>query len=159
MGLEIERKFLVEGDYKPYVVQSVHMKQGYLCSSGGKTVRIRISGDKGYITIKGPTPSGSFSRYEWEMEIPLQDAEGLIALCETGLIDKIRHMVPFEGHVFEVDEFLGENQGLVVAEVELSTEDEEFERPDWLGTEVTGDRRYYNSSLVSTPYCRWTKNS
>ena len=155
MALEIERKFLVKGDYKPFVTRSVHMKQGYLCSSEGKTVRIRISGEKGYITIKGPTPAGSFSRFEWEMEIPLHDAEGLLAMCDTGLIDKVRHIVPFEGHVFEVDEFAGENQGLVVAEVELSSEDEEFARPEWLGREVTGERRYYNSCLLSCPYSKW----
>ena len=155
MSLEIERKFLVSGYYKPFVHESVHILQGYLCSSAGKTVRVRTWGEKGFLTIKGPTAKDSCSRFEWEIEIPLDDARELISLCDGGVIDKVRHLVSFKGHVFEVDEFAGDNQGLVVAEVELSSEDEEFERPDWLGKEVTGERRYYNSCLLSSPYCSW----
>ena len=155
MSLEIERKFLVSGDYKPFVHESVHILQGYLCSSAGKTVRVRTWGEKGFLTIKGPTAKDSCSRFEWEIEIPLDDARELISLCDGGVIDKVRHLVSFKDHVFEVDEFAGDNQGLVVAEVELSSEDEEFERPDWLGKEVTGERRYYNSCLLSSPYCSW----
>ena len=118
-------------------------------------MRVRTWGEKGFLTIKGPTAKDSCSRFEWEIEIPLDDARELIGLCDGGVIDKVRHLVSFKGHVFEVDEFAGDNQGLVVAEVELSSEDEEFERPDWLGKEVTGERRYYNSCLLSSPYCSW----
>lgn len=158
MALEIERKFLVSGDFRPYVDASVHIVQGYLCSSSGKTVRVRIKGEKGFLTIKGPTLPGSCSRFEWEAEIPLKDAEELISLCDSGVIDKVRHLVKAGDHVFEVDEFSGANQGLIVAEVELSSEDEAFERPSWLGREVTGDRRYYNSSLLHCPYCMWRED-
>ena len=155
MSLEIERKFLVSGDFRPFVTESSRIVQGYLCSSSGKTVRIRIRGEKGFLTIKGPTLPGSCSRFEWETEIPLKDAEELIGLCDSGVIDKIRHLVKAGDHVFEVEEFYGDNRGLVVAEVELSSEDEAFERPSWLGREVTGDRRYYNSCLLSNPFCNW----
>ena len=155
MPLEIERKFLVSGDFRPFVIESSRIVQGYLCSSSGKTVRIRIRGEKGFLTIKGPTLPGSCSRFEWETEIPLKDAEELIGLCDSGVIDKVRHLVKTGNHVFEVDEFYGDNQGLVVAEVELSSEDEAFERPSWLGREVTGDRRYYNSCLLNNPFCNW----
>ena len=155
MSLEIERKFLVSGDFRPFVTESSRIVQGYLCSSSGKTVRIRIRGEKGFLTIKGPTLPGSCSRFEWEAEIPLKDAEELIGLCDSGVIDKVRHLVKAGDHVFEVDEFSGDNQGLIVAEVELSSEDEAFERPSWLGREVTGDRRYYNSCLLRNPFCSW----
>lgn len=158
MALEIERKFLVAGDFRPFVSGSVRIVQGYLCSSAGKTVRVRIKGEKGFLTIKGATPEGSFSRFEWEIEIPLKDAEELIALCDAGVIEKVRHLVRSGAHVFEVDEFCGTNQGLIVAEVELSSEDEEFERPAWLGREVTGERRYYNSCLLKYPYCKWSED-
>ena len=155
MSLEIERKFLVSGDFRPYVTESSRIVQGYLCSSSGKTVRIRIRGEKGFLTIKGPTLPGSCSRFEWETEIPLKDAEELIRLCDSGVIDKVRHLVKADNHTYEVDEFSGENLGLVVAEIELSSEDEEFERPEWLGKEVTGERRYYNSCLLTYPYSKW----
>ena len=146
MALEIERKFLVSGDFRPHVSGSSRIVQGYLCSSAGKTVRVRIIGEKGFLTIKGPTLPGSCSRFEWETQIPLKDAEELLRLCDSGVIDKVRHLVKAGDHVYEVDEFSGENKGLVVAEIELSSEDEDFERPEWLGREVTGERRYYNSS-------------
>lgn len=158
MALEIERKFLVSGDFRPHVSGSSRIVQGYLCSSAGKTVRVRIIGEKGFLTIKGPTLPGSCSRFEWETQIPLKDAEELLRLCDSGVIDKVRHLVKAGDHVYEVDEFSGENKGLVVAEIELSSEDEDFERPEWLGREVTGERRYYNSCLLSNPYSRWDED-
>ena len=158
MALEIERKFLVSGDFRPHVSGSSRIVQGYLCSSAGKTVRVRIKGEKGFLTIKGPTLPGSCSRFEWETQIPLKDAEERLRLCDSGVIDKVRHLVKAGDHVYEVDEFSGENKGLVVAEIELSSEDEDFERPEWLGREVTGERRYYNSCLLSNPYSRWDED-
>ncbi len=155
IGQEIERKFLVCGDFKAEATGAVRITQGYICSASGKTVRIRIKGDKGYITIKGPSSRSGAGRFEWEMEIPVEEARELLKLCETGLIDKTRYLVPKGRHTFEVDEFYGDNDGLTVAEVELGSEDEEFERPSWLSTEVTGDRRYYNSALTKNPYKNW----
>ena len=127
--------------------------QGYLCSSGGNTVRVRLRDDKAYLTIKGPT--NGLSRFEWEKEIPADDARALMALCQGGLIDKTRYLVPFGGHTFEVDEFYGDNEGLTVAEVELGSEDEAFEKPGWLGEEVSDDPRYRNSHLLTAPYKTW----
>lgn len=127
--------------------------QGYLCSSGGNTVRVRLRDDKAYLTIKGPT--SGLSRFEWEKEIPVDDARALMALCHGGLIDKTRYLVPFGNHTFEVDEFYGDNEGLTVAEVELASEDEAFDRPDWLGEEVSDDPRYRNSHLLTAPYQSW----
>lgn len=154
MAQEIERKFLVTGDYRSSAASSSRIAQGYICSDG-RTVRVRIRDDRGYLTIKGPSLDGGLSRYEWEMEIPLDDARDLMKLCRGGVIDKTRYLVPFAGHTFEVDEFYGDNEGLVVAEVELSVPDEPFERPPFLGREVTGDRRYYNAQLMQHPYCMW----
>ena len=155
-GLEIERKFLVCGDdYKLLAYDSSRIQQGYICSARGRTVRVRIRGERGFLTIKGPSRDGGLSRYEWEKEIPLQEAEELMLLCEPGMIDKTRYLVQSGKHVFEVDEFYGENEGLVMAEVELASESEAFERPDFLGEEVTGDVRYYNSFLMRTPFTRW----
>ncbi len=157
MALEIERKFLVAGEYKPFATESVHISQGYLNSASGRTVRVRVRGDKGYLTVKGPSKDGGLSRFEWEMEIPLSDARALLDLCEPGVIDKTRWLVPAgDGiHTWEVDEFHGENAGLVVAEIELRSEADAFERPSWLGPEVTGDRRYYNSMLTLHPFSTW----
>lgn len=156
MGVEIERKFLVKGDYKSKAASSSRIMQGYLCRESGRTVRIRIRDDKGYITIKGPSLDG-VSRFEWEKEIPVQDAKELILLSIGPVIDKTRHLVPFDGHTFEVDEFHGDNEGLTMAEVELSDPDETFGKPEWLGEEVTGDRRYYNSNLTRNPFNTWEK--
>ena len=150
---EIERKFLVRGDYKAAAESSSRIRQGYICSSGGNTVRVRIRDDKAYLTIKGP--SLGISRFEWEREIPVADGMALMALCRGGSIDKTRWLVPFGGHTFEVDEFYGDNEGLTVAEVELSSEDEVFEKPDWLGEEVSADPRYRNSHLLTRPYNSW----
>lgn len=152
---EIERKFLVSGVFLPFAVSSSRIVQGYICSARGRTVRVRIRGEKGYLTIKGPSDEAGISRYEFEREVPLSDAEELMKLCEPGVIDKIRYLVPVSGHTWEVDVFRGENEGLVVAEVELRSPDEPFERPAWLGREVTGDRRYYNSMLSKQPYSTW----
>lgn len=157
MPVEIERKFLVQGDYKSLAVSHSRIKQGYICSGRGRTVRVRMRDDKGYLTIKGPSLNGGLSRYEFEKEISVDEALSLLCLCEPGMVDKIRWLVPVGKHVFEVDEFFGENEGLVLAEVELAEEAEDFERPAFLGMEVTGDRRYYNSSLKANPYKTWSK--
>lgn len=159
MPLEIERKFLVLDDsYKNLATSSSHIKQGYIYSGKGKTIRVRIRDERGYLTIKGPSDKAGLCRYEWEKEVDLHDAEELMRLCEPGIIDKTRYIIPSGKHTFEVDEFFGENQGLVMAEVELVSEDEPFEKPPFIGEEVTGDRRYYNSHLRENPYSRWKKN-
>lgn len=155
MALEIERKFLIEGDFKSQAYHCEHIAQGYLSSAPERSVRIRIKGNKAYITIKGIGSGSGMSRYEWEKEIPLTEAKELIHLCEPGIIDKTRYYIRFAEHVFEVDEFHGENEGLIVAEIELTDEAESFLHPDWLGKEVTGDNRYYNASLVKHPFTKW----
>lgn len=156
MAQEIERKFLVKDDsFKKMASSSSRIKQGYICSAHGRTVRVRIRGEKGYLTIKGASDAAGMSRYEWEREIPLDEAEELMKLCEPGMIDKTRYLVEWKSHVFEVDEFYGENVGLVMAEVELKSEDEIFECPPFLGKQVTGDIRYYNSFLMKNPYSQW----
>ena len=155
MPLEIERKFLVKGEYKSLSTSHSHIVQGYICSQKGRTVRVRLRDDKGYLTIKGPSKNGGLSRYEFEKEITKDEALSLMTLCEPGIIDKIRWLVPAGPHTFEVDEFFGENEGLVVAEVELGSEEETFEHPDFLGEEVTGDRKYYNSCLRVLPFSQW----
>ena len=156
MALEIERKFLVKDDsYKVMAFSSSRIAQGYICSARGRTVRIRIRDEKGYLTIKGPSDSAGLGRYEWEKEIPLEDARELMKLCEPGIIDKTRYLVQSVNHIFEVDEFYGDNEGLVIAEVELKSEDESYEKPAFVGEEVTGDVRYYNSFLMKNPYKQW----
>mgnify|MGYP000195206852 CR=1 FL=1 len=155
MPQEIERKFLVTGDYKSQAYAQNHIVQGYISSARGRTVRVRIRDTKGYLTIKGAANASGTSRYEWEKEIPLNEAEDLMKLCEPGIIDKTRYLVRSGNHTFEVDEFYGENAGLVVAEVELSAENEPFEKPDFIGQEVTGDVRYYNSQLMKCPFTTW----
>lgn len=155
MGQEIERKFLVRGEYKSQAYASSRIVQGYICSARERTVRVRIRDTKGYLTIKGASDAAGMSRYEWEREIPLAEAEELMKLCEPGVIDKTRYLVRSGRHVFEVDEFYGDNQGLVVAEVELTSETEPFEKPAFIGREVTGDVRYYNSQLMKHPYAEW----
>lgn len=156
MAQEIERKFLVKDDsFKQQAFASSRIKQGYICSMRGRTVRVRIRDEKGYLTIKGPSDEAGMSRYEWEKEIPLNEAEDLMKLCEPGQIDKTRYLVKCGKHIFEVDVFYGENEGLVMAEVELSSEDESYECPSFLGEEVTGDTRYFNSFLMKNPFSRW----
>ena len=157
-GFEIERKFLVkDGRYKEQAFTSSRIRQGYICSSHGRTVRVRIRDARGYLTIKGPSPNGGLSRYEFEKEITRDEAEHLMQLCEPGIIDKTRYLVKSGAHTFEVDEFYGENEGLVIAEVELSSEDEPYEKPDFIGKEVTGDKRYYNSHLRANPFSLWKR--
>lgn len=156
MALEIERKFLLlSDDYKKEATDATRIAQGYIGTVPGRTVRIRIRGDKGYLTIKGNSSADGLVRYEWEKEIPLEDAQELMLLCQKGIIDKTRYLVPFEGHTFEVDEFYGDNEGLVMAEVELGSPDEPFAKPSWLGEEVTGDPRYYNKMLTRRPFKDW----
>lgn len=152
MGIEIERKFLVVGsDWKPEA--GVRMCQGYLNRDKARTVRVRVAGDAAFLTVKGI--SRGATRAEFEYAIPLADAQQLLALCDGPLIEKTRYVIPYQGTTWEVDEFLGDNAGLVVAEVELQSEDQPFARPPWLGAEVTQDARYFNSSLASVPYCQW----
>ena len=157
MAQEIERKFLVKGDaYKAFAFNHSSIAQGYIVSGGGRSVRVRIRGDKGYLTIKGASNADGLSRYEFETEISLADAGDLMLLCEPGIVRKTRWLVrATDGHVFEVDEFEGDNEGLVMAEVELKSEDETFEKPDFIGQEVTGDRRFYNSHLRRYPFKVW----
>jgi len=155
MANEIERKFLVVGDFKSSSYKSIRLIQAYLSSVPERTVRVRIKGEKGYITIKGITSASGASRYEWEKEVPVNEIKELMQLCEPGMIDKTRYLVKAGKHTFEVDEFYGENEGLIVAEVELSSEDEKFEKPSWLGKEVTGNMKYYNSFLINNPYKKW----
>lgn len=191
MHIETERKFLVkDSSFKQLAVKAYRIKQGYIAHDGGNTVRVRIRDNQGFLTIKGPSMNG-ISRFEWEREIPLQEAEELFLLCHDGAIDKTRYLVPvgavpsgtcghpwphkWEGPAgsciggkagfpdgiapaekyFEVDEFYGENEGLVMAEIELESPEEPFERPEWLGEEVTGDKRYYNSHLLIHPFKDW----
>ena len=155
-GLEIERKFLVCGEgYKQQAFHHSRIKQGYISSRRGATVRVRLRDGQGFLTIKGPSDNKGMSRYEFEKEISAEEAAHLFELCEPGIIDKTRYLVRAGNHTFEVDEFYGDNQGLVMAEVELQSETETFEKPSFIGQEVTGDRRYYNSHLREYPYSQW----
>lgn len=152
--IEIERKFLVnDTSFLEDYSRSNRIVQGYLSSHPERTVRVRIKGDRGFLTIKGK--SEGFSRYEWEKEINFEEAEKLLQLCEKGVIDKIRYDVIVGIHIYEVDVFYGENEGLIIAEIELDAEDETFEKPGWLGQEVTEDLRYYNSYLSKHPFKTW----
>lgn len=154
--IEIERKFLVSSDtFKTEAFKENTIAQGYLSSVPERTVRVRIKGDKGFLTIKGISNASGLSRFEWEKEIPVEEAKKLLLLCEKGVIDKTRFEVKVGNHIFEVDEFHGENKGLTVAEVELQSETETFEKPDWLGEEVTNDNRYYNAYLSNHPFTGW----
>lgn len=154
--LEIERKFLVTSDaYKKEAFSKKRIIQGYLSSNPERTVRVRIKEDKAYLTIKGNSNATGMSRFEWEKEIPVAEAKELLLLCEKGVIDKTRFEIKQGNHVFEVDEFYGENEGLIVAEIELDSEMETFEKPSWLGEEVTNINRYYNSYLSTNPYKNW----
>jgi adenylate cyclase len=154
--IEIERKFLVNSDaFKSDALRKNHIAQGYLNSAPERTVRVRIKGDTGYLTIKGKSNETGLSRFEWEKEIPLAEAKTLLLLCEKGIIEKKRYEVPVGKHLFEIDEFFGENEGLLLAEVELQSESELFEKPHWLGDEVTQDQRYYNSYISNHPFTSW----
>ena len=153
MGVEIERKFLLAGDGWRALGQPTLLRQGYLSSDPARVVRVRVAGDQAYMTIKGRSVGAT--RGEWEYSIPLADANELLALCEQPIVEKFRCKIEFAGNVWEVDEFLGANQGLVVAEIELASEDQPFDKPDWIGDDVTHDARYFNSSLVRNPYSNW----
>ena len=154
--IEIERKFLVISDaYKSEAFQQSRIVQGFLNSHKERTVRVRIQGDNGFLTIKGISSADGLSRFEWEKELSVKECEALLKLCEKGIIEKIRYEIKLGNHIFEVDEFYGDNKGLVIAEIELSNETEAFEKPSWLGKEVTGEIRYYNSQLSKQPYIAW----
>lgn len=156
MALEIERKFLVANDdYKKESFRAIRVTQGYISSVKGRTVRVRTMDDKGFLTIKGPSNANGTTRFEWEKEISVEDVKELLQLCEPGIIDKTRYLIKAGNYTYEVDEFYGDNEGLVVAEIELPQEDAPFKRAAWLGKEVTGDRRYYNASLTKDPYKNW----
>lgn len=153
---EIERKFLVkESGYKINAFKQTRITQGFLNTHPERTVRVRIKGNSGFITVKGKSNQSGTSRFEWEKEIVLAEAEALLQLCETGVIEKIRYEVKSGQHIFEIDEFYGNNQGLIVAEVELTVENESFLKPNWLGEEVTGNIKYYNSQLSKKPFKDW----
>ena len=159
MALEIERKFLVTGEFKHLATEHSRIIQGYISSQKGRTVRVRLRDKQGFLTIKGPSLNGGLSRYEFEKEITFDEALSLLRLCEPGVINKERWLVPAGKHIIEVDEFFDENEGLIMAEIELNDENETFERPDFLGQEVTGDRRYYNSCLRIHPYKTWSNGA
>jgi len=154
--IEIERKFLVlNNDFIALAVAKNRIVQGYLNSNPERTVRVRIKAEKGFLTIKGKGNDSGTTRLEWETEIPLAEAEKLLSICENGVIDKIRYEIPLGKHIYEVDVFAGENNGLIIAEIELDDENENFEKPNWLGQEVTGDNRYYNAYLSNNPFGSW----
>ena len=154
--LEIERKFLVNSNaFKTEAFTQNRISQGYLSSVPERTVRVRIKGNKGFLTIKGASNESGLSRFEWEKEIPVDEATTLLKLCEEGVIDKTRFEVKMGKHIIEIDEFHGDNEGLIMAEIELKNETEAFEKPNWLGIEVTNDARYYNSYLSKNPYKTW----
>ena len=155
MAQEIERKYLVVGEFKHLAHNSMHLVQGYI-ASGRRTVRVRIGEGGAWLTIKGPSRNGGLSRFEWEKEIDAKEAFELLQLAEGAVIDKVRYYVDYAGHTIEVDEFNGDNEGLVMAEIELASEDESVELPTWLGREVTGEKRFYNSHLREHPYKEWT---
>lgn len=154
--IEIERKFLVKStDFKNQATSEEQISQGFLNTDPERTVRVRIKGEKGFLTVKGKSNESGTSRFEWENEIQKSDAEKLLGLCEKGVLEKTRYEINVESHIFEVDEFHGENKGLIVAEVELQEENEFFQKPDWLDKEVTGEVKYYNSQLSKNPYSKW----
>jgi adenylate cyclase len=155
VAFEIERKFLVKGEFRNEAVKAFRIIQGYLSSIPERTVRVRLKGDRGFITVKGSGNESGITRFEWEREIPFTEAKELLKICEPGIIDKTRYEVRHGGHLFEIDVFSGDNAGLVIAEVELATENEYFEMPAWLGKEITGEQRYYNAALKDNPFSRW----
>lgn len=154
---EIERKFLVKNDsFKSLAAAKKKIAQGYLNTNPERTVRVRIANEKAFLTIKGKGNETGMTRFEWEKEIPVEEAKSLLELCEKGVIEKTRFEISSGKHLFEVDEFYGENVGLIIAEIELSDENEAFEKPDWLGKEVTNDERFYNAYLIKNPFKNWS---
>ena len=156
MELEIERKFLVNNlDFIKNSFENNIIEQGYLNSNKNRAVRVRVKNNKGYLTIKGISNTSGTTRFEWEKEISITEAEQLMLICEPGVISKTRYLVKNNVHIFEVDVFDGENKGLIIAEIELNSENEIFNKPDWLGEEVTGQKKYYNSQLSKNPFKNW----
>lgn len=155
MAIEIERKFLVRGDFRPQATSHSRIVQGYLCADADRTVRVRLRGETGFLTIKGRSQDGGLSRYEFEKEISQEEALSLLTLALPGVIDKERWLVPHEGLVWEVDVFHGDNEGLIVAEIELESCNQTFALPEWIGREVTGERQYYNAALTQRPFRTW----
>ena len=155
MNKEIERKFLVKGKFKNFAVKSYKIVQAYISSVPERSVRIRIKGNRAFLTIKGIKNKSGITGFEFEKEITLKEGEQLLKICEKGIINKTRYIIPFGKHDYEVDEFNDDNKGLIIAEIELNYETETFKKPDWLGTEVTGDNRFYNVYLVNNPYKSW----
>jgi CYTH domain-containing protein len=149
MALEIERKFLVKGDFKPFIAHTIRIVQGYLCISEQRTIRIRIKDNKAFLTIKGASNTNGFSRHEFEYEIPVEDAKELLQMSPYPIIEKERNLIPSKTHTFEVDVFHGVYEGLILAELELQSENETYEKPEWLGKEVTGNKQYYNAFMVA----------
>lgn len=157
MPYEIERKFLIASDFKADVFSQSEIKQGYLSSDPERIVRIRVRNEKAYLTIKSTLSDTEFTCYEWEKEINFNDALDMLAFCEPSIIEKTRYLAKIDTHTFEIDEFHGENEGLLFAEIELASESEIFEKPNWLGKEVTDDIRYYNFYIAQHPYKTWKK--
>ena len=155
MAQEIERKFLVKGEFKQFALSSTYIVQGYIYFDKEKSVRIRIKGDKGYITVKSSVGDSKVTRNEWEYEIPASEANEMLRLCGENVLEKTRYIVNIKNLVVEVDEFYGENEGLLLAEIELTNESQQFEKPEFLGHEVTGQPRYYNAQLCVNPYSKW----
>ncbi|RAJ17736.1 CYTH domain-containing protein [Olleya aquimaris] len=154
--IEIERKFLVTSNaFKAEAFKKTRIIQGFLSTNKRRTVRVRLKGEQGFLTIKGISSKNGLSRFEWERKIPKEEAEQLLKICKKGVIDKIRYEVKVDNHIFEVDEFFAKNEGLILAEIELTSEKESFSKPKWLGKEVTGDVKYYNSQLSKTPFKKW----
>lgn len=156
--VEIERKFLVTSHaFKDTAYKCTRIIQGFLNRDPDRTVRVRLKDEEGILTVKGRSSDDGLKRFEWEKKISKKDAKALLEFCEEGVIDKLRYEITSGAHVFEVDEFFGDNKGLIIAEVELTSENETFERPDWIGEEVTGNVKYYNSQLSITPYKYWNR--
>lgn len=155
MAVEIERKFMVQGEFRKSATKMLEITQAYLSSDPERTIRIRLQDDEAFLTIKGIGNESGLSRLEYEYEIPKADAEEMLKLCEAGVVVKTRFLVPVGNHTWELDVFHGDNQGLIIAEIELSSENEDFIKPEWVGREVTGDLRYYNSALLKRPYKQW----
>jgi CYTH domain-containing protein len=154
--IEIERKFLVtSNNFKEEAFKKTRIIQGFLNTDKERTVRVRLKGDRGFLTVKGLSSDDGLSRFEWETEIPETDAKSLLKLCEKGVIDKVRYEIKVDNHTYEVDEFFGDNEGLIIAEIELNHISEIFKKPLWLGEEVTGNEKYYNSHLSKQPYKTW----
>jgi CYTH domain-containing protein len=159
MAFEIERKFLVKGEFKHLALSSTYIVQGYLFADKSKSIRVRLRGDKGYITIKSTIDTSTITRNEWEYEIPAPQVNEMLRICGSDIIEKTRYLVQYKNLLVEVDEFYGDNEGLVIAEIELAYEHQVFEKPDFLGEDVTEDPRYFNSELSKHPYKEWQHNN